>query len=183
MSTISNISSNYLQSVLKTALQDAGLTTQKTRNNPSSTGISSVAAQPDSGQISPFAQLMSTLQNLQQSDPAKYQQVTQQIATNLQDAAKTAQANGNAAAADQLNQLATDFATASKSDQLPNIQDLAKAIGGHHHHHHAHSAPADPDANSNASSNAIGTLLQAQSDSQNPMNIILNTLSNAGIGG
>ena len=72
---------------------------------------------------------MSTLQQLQQSDPTKYQQVTQQIATNLQSAAQTAQAEGNTTAANQLNQLATDFTNASQSGQLPNVQDLAQAIG------------------------------------------------------
>ena len=115
--------------------------------------LSSVAQQPDNSRLSPFAQLMSTLQQLQQSDPAKYQQVTQQIATNLQSAAQTAQSDGNTTAATQLNQLAGDFTTASKSGQLPNIQDLAQAIGGgHHHHHHAHAASADSDSTSSSAS-------------------------------
>ncbi len=81
---------------------------------------------------------MNTLQQLQQSNPTNYQQVTQQIATNLQAAAQTAQSEGNTTAANQLNQLATDFTNASTSGQLPNIQDLAQAMGGHHHHHHHH---------------------------------------------
>jgi hypothetical protein len=57
-------------------------------------------------QLSPFAQILSGLQQLQQSNPSPYQQATQQIATNLQKA-KTAQSEGDTTAANQLKQLAT----------------------------------------------------------------------------
>jgi len=190
---LNNVSSDYLQSILSTQLQSAGLSTNKTK-------ASSLTQQPDNGQLSPFAQLMNTLQQLQQSDPTKYQQVTQQIATNLQAAAKTAQSDGNTTAANQLTQLANDFTTASQSGQLPSIQDLAQAAGGHHHHHH-HGHAASPDSGSNSTDNsssnststgtnqALSQILSAfqsnstQSDALNPMAIILNTLSNAGITG
>jgi hypothetical protein len=193
MGSINNLTSSYLQSVLNTTLQSAGLTTNTTGNNPNSGAVSSAAPQSDNGQLSPFAQLMSTLQQLQQSDPAKYQQITQQIATNLQSAAQTAQTEGNSAAANQLNQLATDFTNASKSGQLPNIQDLAQAVGGHHHHHHGHHAEADSNTSasstsgSSTSSQPLSQLLSAfqtngtQNSSLNPMSIINNTLSAAGI--
>jgi len=189
MGSINSLSSSYIQSVLNSVLQNSGLTTNK-GNNLSSAGVSSSALQPDSGQLSPFAQLLNTLQQLQQSDPTKYQHVTQQIATNLQSAAQTAQTNGNTTAASQLNQLATDFTSASTSGQLPNIQDLAQAMGGHHHHHHFHSGSAGSSSDSSTSSSATQVLSQllsafesngTQSDSLNPMTIILNTLSNAGI--
>ena len=202
MSPINNLSSSYIQSALSTALQGTGLRTRTAGNDLSSTGVSPFAVQPDNGQLSPFAQLMSTLQQLQQSDPTRYRQVTQQIAANLQRAAQTAQANGNSTAANQLNQLATDFTNASQSGELPNIQDLAQAIGGHRHHrhHHFHSASADDESNSNTSGSSSGpsrgnlaqalrrflSALQAngtRNDSTNPMSIILNTLSNAGING
>jgi len=140
---------------------------------------------------------LSTLQQLQQSNPTDYQNVTQQIATNLQTAAQTAQSNGNTSQATQLTQLAKDFTTASTSGQLPNIQDLAQAIGGGHHHHHsqASSSTGDNDSSSTATSTtsqaALEQLLAAfqngsgspgsQSSSFNPMSIIMNTLSNAGI--
>jgi hypothetical protein len=176
------------------------LTTNNTNNSLSGIDPSSSVQQPDKGQLSPFAQLMSTLQQLQQTNPTQYQQVTKQIATNLQSAAQTAQANGNTAAANQLNQLATDFTNASKSGQLPNIQDLAQAVGGHHHHHHhAHAASADSSTDSSAgsgasasNSNTTQTLTQllaafqaneTQSDALDPMSIIANTLSQAGITG
>jgi hypothetical protein len=192
MSIISNLSSSFLQSVVNTALQGTGVTTKAPGNSASGIGGPS-----DNSQLSPFAQLMSTLQQLQQSDPAKYQQVTQQISTNLQSAAQTDLANGNPAAANQLNQLATDFTNASKSGQLPSVKDLAQAIGVHHHHHH-HSASADPAANAANSSSGTASGTSSQSLSQllssfqangtstdplNPMSIILNTLSDAGISG
>jgi hypothetical protein len=142
---------------------------------------------------------MSTLQQLQQSDPTKYQQVTQQIATNLESAAQTAQSDGNTTLANQLNQLSSDFTSASKSGQMPNIRDLAQAVGGHHHghHHHAHVASADSDGDSAGSSNAsnsnapqpLSQLLSAfqangtQNDALNPLNIIRDTLANAGNNG
>jgi hypothetical protein len=195
---------NYLQSILSSAMQGIGSTTNKASNTLSGTdALSSVTQVSDNGRLSPFAQMMSELQQLQQSDPAKYQQVTQQIATSLQSASQTAQTQGNTTAATQLGQLSTDFTNASKSGQLPNVQDLAQAVGvggHHHHHHHAHAASTDSDATSSASANsstssstsANQTLSQilaafqtggAQSDTLDPTSIIMSTLSSAGISG
>jgi hypothetical protein len=160
MSTIAtgNLSSSYLQQVLADALQSAGITANTATSSPS-----------DSSRLSPFAQLANTLQQLQVSDPTKYKQVTQQVATNLQSAAQTAQSQGNSTAASQLTQLAADFSNASQTGQLPNLQDLAQAVGGgtggsggHHHHHHAQAA-------------------SSSSSSIDPNAIILQTLANAGI--
>jgi hypothetical protein len=204
MAPITSLSSGYLQSILNSVLQSSGLTGANKKSQSSASALSA-AAQPDNTQLSPFAQITSELQQLQQSDPSKYQQVTGQIATNLQSAAQTAQASGDTAAATQLNQLATDFQSASTSGQLPNFQDLAQAAGGHHHHHHSHGSSAGgssatgssatPDNAASAtptSASASQSLSQllgsldtngSQSDSLNPMNIILNTLSTAGISG
>jgi hypothetical protein len=176
-------------------LQNSGLTNALS-GALSGPSLSSIA-QPDGGQLSPFAQVLSTLQQLQQSNPSQYKQVTQQIATNLQSAAQTAQKNGNTSAASQLNQLATDFTNASKTGQLPSVSDLAQAIAGHHHHHHhAHAASSGSDSDSSSSSpSASGTsqLLSqlvsslhvntTQNDSLNPITIIENTLANAGLSG
>jgi hypothetical protein len=182
--SLNSLSSSYLQQLLGTTLQN----TSSTAKNQSSTGTSSVTAQSENGQLSPFAQLMSTLQQLQQSNPTEYQQVTQQIATNLQSAAQTATADGNSTQATQLSQLATDFNSASQSGQLPNMQDLAQAIGGgHHHHHHSHAASSDADSSSSSTSQTLSQQLAAfeanstQNDATSPMAIIMNTLSSAGI--
>jgi hypothetical protein len=71
------------------------------------------------------------------------------------------------------------------------MQDLAQAIGGGHHHHHAHGGSSAADSSSSSSSSSSSTQLSqllaafqansAQSDSLDPMAIITNTLSSAGI--
>ena len=173
ISPVNNVS-NYLQSVLSTTLQGAGLTTK--------TNASSLQLPSDNSQLSPFVQAMNTLQQLQQSDPTKYQQVTQQIATNLEAAAQTAQSSGNTTAANQLNQLATDFTNASTSGQLPNIQDMAQAMGGHHHHHHHHSSGTSSSSSSSSSADQLLAAFQtsaSQNDSLDATSIILNTLSSS----
>jgi hypothetical protein len=188
------LSSSYLQSIIGSALQGVGSTSQTTTGS-SAVDSSSLVQSSDNSRLSPFAQLLNTLQQLQQTDPAKYQQVTGQIATNLQSAAQTAQADGNTTAANQLNQLATDFTNASKNGQLPNVQDLAQAVGSHHHHHHSHAAAGSDSSSSTGASNTSSTdptqllsqLLSAfqsnstQTAAQDPMSIILGTLSSAGI--
>jgi hypothetical protein len=202
-SSINNLNNSYLQQILNTALQGTGLSP----NTTSSSGTSATSSQQqDSGQLSPFAQLMSTLQQLQESNPTEYQQVTSQIATNLQNAAKTATTDGNTSAASQLTQLATDFTNASQSGQLPNISDLAQAIGGgghhHHHGHHADSSSSSTDSStstsstsstgstgstSTSSSSPLQQLLAAfqanatQNEALNPLSIITSTLASAGI--
>ena len=183
-SSINNLSSSYLQSILGSALQTAGVSSSQT----SSINASLSALQSDQGQLSPFVQIMNTLQQLQQSNPSQYQQVTQQIATNLQSAAKTAQSDGNTNAANQLNQLASDFTSASQNGQLPNVQDLAKALGGHHHHggghHHSHAAASDSSSDTSSSQllSAFQTN-QSQNEAMNPLSIIENTLTSAGLMG
>ena len=104
MSSIGNLASTLLHAVLPINLFPNNTTASTTAAN----ALTSVQ-QPDSGQLSSFAQLANTLQQLQQSNPAEYTQVTQKIAANLQSAAQTAQASGNTTSAAQLNQLSTDF--------------------------------------------------------------------------
>jgi hypothetical protein len=202
-SSINNLTNGYLQSILGNALQGTGLSL----NSTSSNGIGGISSQSqDNGQLSPLAQVLSSLQNLQQSNPTEYQQVTQQIAANLQSAAQAATNEGNSTAANQLNQLSKDFSTASQTGQLPNISDLAQAIGGgggHHRHHHgghhASSSSSSTDSTSTSSStgstaststsssNPLDQLLAAfqanatQHESLNPLSIITSTLANAGI--
>jgi hypothetical protein len=208
-SAIGNISSSYLQELLASAVQSAGVSVSAAASNTSGAASSQ---QSDSSRLSPFAQLASTLQQLQQSNPTEYKQVTAQIATNLQSAAQTAQSEGNSGAATQLTQLATDFTNASQTGQLPNLQDLAQAVSGgsggrHHHHHRAESSSNDsssagsgaaasssfPASSSSTSSpsQALSQLLSSlfqtsdsqstQNTSTDPTSIILQTLAKAGI--
>ena len=170
--SINNLSSSYVQSIFSNAQQGAGISTAQTCN-------ANATQQSDNSQLSLFSQVLGTLQRLQQNNPTKYQQVTQQIATNLQSAAQTATVQGNTNAASQLTKLAADFTNASTSGQLPNIQDLAQAAGGPHHHpHHSHAG-----AESSGSSSTANQLFSAfqssatQSEALNPLSIIGNTLS------
>jgi hypothetical protein len=193
MSSISHLlPSTSLPSVLGTILTGTGLAS-KAANSILSGASSSPTT--DNSQLSPFAQVLNQLQQLQQTDPAKYAQVTQQIATNLQSAAQTATTDGNTTAASQLTQLSSDFSTASQSGQIPKIQDLAQAIGGHHHHHRAQPAAttagqtdSDSSGGNNSAISQFLAALQANSAagttpnaSFDPTSIILSTLSSAGV--
>jgi hypothetical protein len=180
---------NYLESILSTALQGTGLSTSNNASSSASVNASSLTATSDNSQFSPVANLMNTLQQLQQSNPSEYQQVTAQIATNLQNAAATDTAQGNTAGASELNQLASDFTQASQSGQLPSSQDLMQALGGHHHHHghhHADSSSASTSSTGSTTSSSTttsgsSTSVTSSSSSTNAFEIILSTLANAGI--
>jgi hypothetical protein len=135
--SIAGLAGSYLLSMLSGA------------GNNSSASPAAAAAKittpQDTSLISPFAQILGSLQQLQQSNPSQYSQVTAQIANNLQTGASTATSNGNTALAGQLTQVAQDFRSASQSGQLPNVPDLAQAIGGHRHHHSVSGAPQTTD--------------------------------------
>lgn len=157
MGSISGISNSLLPQ---------SLFSSTTLTGTSTTSTGKVSDSADADQLSPLAQLLASLQKLQQTDPAKFKDVTEQIAAKLQDAAKTDTANGNTAGASQLTQLASDFTTASTSGQLPDIQDVAKSVSGAHHHHHGHGG-APPAYQTDTS----------QDSSANPLAIISDTLS------
>lgn len=189
-----------VESLFNTVFQGTG-----SINNSSGTAATSTTQISDNSQLSPFASLVSTLQTMQQNNPSEYTEVTQQIATNLNTAAQSAEASGNTTLANQLSGLATDFKDASSTGQLPNLQDLANAIGGHHHHHgHGGSADSSSNTSSTSSSNSStdtassvsgdsssalqqlftslqNAATQNQSQPLNPLAIITNTLSNAGV--
>ena len=189
ISPVSGLSTSYLQSLMSML----GTSNSTSGTSGSTSGINALGTSTqDSNQMSPFAQMLSTLQQLQQNNPTEYAQVTGQISTNLTAAAKTAQSEGNTSAASQLNQLAADFSGASTSGQLPNIQDLAQAVGGHHHHHHAHGGASSTSGSSatTASGSTNESLQQlfgsfasgsTANDAFDPMSIISTTLSNAGL--
>jgi len=93
--------------------------------------VTAAPLQSDGSQLSPLAQLVATLDALRESDPAKYAQVSRQIATNLLSAAQIAESQDNSGAAGQLTQLAADFATASANGQLHTLMmDLSRSVGG-----------------------------------------------------
>jgi hypothetical protein len=169
---INDLSSGYLPGVLSSTLQNTGATLNRDSHSASGLDGASSAPQPDNGELSPFAQTMSKLQYLQKSDPIRYQQLTHRIAKGLQSAAQIAQSNGNSRAAIQLNQLAADFSAASKSIQLPNLEDLAQAIRGDHRQPHSYAAAAGGDSSSTALNGGVAS---------KPLSIINDTLSKARI--
>jgi hypothetical protein len=179
----------YLQSFLSSTLNGSSSTTStsSTTGTTSSSSVSSLTMPTDSQQLSPFAQLMSTLQQLQQQNPTEHQQVTQQIATNLQTAAQTAQSQGNTAAATQLSALSTDFQNASSSGEMPSISpnlrisDLSQALSDHHPDQYFESS-SDSYASSSTSSAGSATSDGTQSDALDAMSTIMSTLSSAGLG-
>jgi hypothetical protein len=203
--SLNSLSTGNVQSIGTTPFEGAGSKTRKA-GNIDTDALTAVPRCPDDSRLSPFAKMTITLRYLQQSDPTKYQQVTQQIATSLQGAAQTAESNGHPIAAAHVNQLADVFTSASQSGQLPNLQDLAQAVGiSHpyllHHHRGSDTVPTNSDATSSAggsSSSASGSCMsptaseslsafqtdvEPQSDALVPMDVILNTMSNAGITG
>jgi hypothetical protein len=88
----------------------------------------SLAASKNGGQLSPFAQILAQMQQVEQANPAQYSKMTQQISTNLLAASSSAQIRGNSTLAGQLTALSKDFAAASQTGQIPNVNDLASAM-------------------------------------------------------
>lgn len=177
-SGVGSSESSYLYQAISNALSSDGVST--TTTTPTSSSNSSPT---DSSNLSPFAQLVGAFQQLQQSDPSTYTQLTQQIATNLQTESQTAQSQGNSSVAGELSQLANDFTTASQTGQLPNLQDLAQAVTGgssasgahgHHHHHHSESSSSDSSSASDSGTSSSSTIFTGAA--------LLQTLTNAGIG-
>lgn len=173
MSSITNLPGSFVQSILQGALQGASSKTSQA----SPLASSSLNPSPDSDAISPFGKLVLAFRQLQQSNPAQYQQVTAQIATKLQTASSAAQANGNSNAAAELQKLSADFSTASQTGQLPNFPDLGKVLVAHHHHsRYEASSSATASATQTQSLNSA-----AQTGSASATQTLLNTLASVGI--
>jgi hypothetical protein len=182
--TISPLTStvqDYLPSILSIGNRNPGLASG---TGLSGLGLPSIGMPLDQGGMSPFAQMLSTLQQLRQTNPAAYQQLAQQISTNLGKAAQQAQSQGKTTAANQLDKLAADFSQASRTDQLPSIPDLSRAFGVHRH------LRAEGDGDGSSTSTGAGSLSSqatsaflaslTQSSALNPATIIMDTISGAG---
>ncbi len=174
------LSTGILHSIVSGAVQSSSLL-NKTFAKSAASGVSIPTQQPDNSQLSPFAQLVSTLQQLQQSNPNQYQQVTQQIASNLGSAAQAAQATGNSAAASRLSDLSTDFSTASQSGQLPSFQDLAPGMSSHSHSSGTTAANTPGNSVNQALDQLFSRFQSGGPGFLDPTTIALNTLTSAGI--
>jgi len=185
-----NISQQYLQALFGTGSSSTSSTGSSSGSASSGSSSTLPSFAQGGNQLSPFAQVLTGLQQMEQANPTQYAQVTSQISTNLQTAAQTAQTQGNTTLATQLTTLSKDFSTASQSGQLPNVQDLAQAMGsGHHHHRMGAASGSSGSSSSTGGSNntaglfqyfsANGTLPSGTSLTQslNPASIILNSLN------
>ena len=79
--------------------------------------------------VSDFASVMNSLQELSQSDPTKFKEVMGSVASTLQADAS----NATGSQAQFLSQLADKFQQASQTGSMSPLQPPS---GGHHHHHH-----------------------------------------------
>ena len=99
----------------------------------SASQVSSVAQPAGTATISPLAQLMSRLQQIQQQNPDLFKQVAANLATRLQKAAQDAQSS-DPTHASQLSQLAAVLQSSAQSGQFPTVQALQQAgLGGAQH--------------------------------------------------
>lgn len=97
----------------------------------SATSATSSSAQPaTTTQLSSVGSLINQLQQLQQSNPAKFSKITAAISSKLQKAASHAQANGDTALSNTLNNVAQQFLTASQTGQMPSMSNLQAAVTG-----------------------------------------------------
>ena len=105
LSGLSGLSGSHIHSLFGAARTRFGHGTFGSQTN----GIAAGLTMPqDEQQLSPFAQMLSTLQKLQQTDPNQYRQVAQQIAVDLQKASSSVDP-ADQDTANQLNRLAADF--------------------------------------------------------------------------
>lgn len=197
MSLISGPPNGYIPSLLNSlAARSPGGVNLAVNTTNVSAAIS--YGSQDSAQLSPLAQFVVQLQNIQESHPTEYPSVLSQIADNLKTAADTATQSGDPYTASDYNTLVKDFTDAAKSGGLPNIQDLVQVFedqGGiptfglappatyapSNSSATALTQPANATDLPNQSEKLVADILHAiysnnaQNNSPNPMNIVLNT--------
>jgi hypothetical protein len=111
VNSISDLSNQYMRTVLGGSVEASRASTGTTHS-------------------SPFAQMLKNLQTLEQTNPSKYAKVTQQISAKLSNAAQSANQIGDVSLASRLNTLSSDFANASNTGQMPKATDMAALLNG-----------------------------------------------------
>ena len=169
--TISNINQVQPQNLW------AELTQLGNASNTSGSSSTTLPQDP-TPQLSPASQFLSNLQKLQQTNPSEFRQVTQKIATQLQNAAQAATQAGNTSNASALTKLAQDFQTASQTGQMPPTEQLQTDASGlttgtqgtHHGHHHHHGYSDETQTGTSTSTDPLTALfgsLSSQSQTYN----------------
>jgi hypothetical protein len=88
----------------------------------SSKTSSTNGAAKDSSATSELATLMKQLESLEKTDPAKFKEISAEVANKLEEAAKTAADNGDSQNAGALNDMAAKFTTASETGKMPDLR-------------------------------------------------------------
>ena len=126
ISSLSGLSGGHIHSLFGAGLNRTRFA--RSMSGSQTNGVEAGLTMPkDEQQLSPFAQMLSTLQKLQQTDTNKYRLVAQEIAADLQKASASVDP-ADQDTANQLNRLSSDFSQAAQTGQLPDIQDLATAF-------------------------------------------------------
>ncbi len=120
VSSISDLARQHMLSIL-----GYSSTGQSSSSSNLSIGSSNSSS---AGTLSPFAQMLTELQQMEQANPAQYAQVSSQISTNLAAASSQAQVRGNTKLATSLSTLSKDFSSAAQSGQLPSVTDLMNTM-------------------------------------------------------
>lgn len=170
--SISNLSFSYYQSVQSTA---------------SLNGASSIAGEnvfaledyiqtptsansADKATLSPGAQLLKNLKDLQTGSPTKFREILTQITTQLNDAAQLQAGNPNASSF--LNSLTSQFQQVLETGSLSPLQSGVLGSTAHHgHHHHTHSAST---YNTNGQTQASSST--STDPSKDPLMALFNTI-------
>jgi hypothetical protein len=128
----------YISPILGAASQVLSLfSSNKTASSgsspaPGATDPLSILDSSGNVDLSQAAQVFSKLQNLSQSSPAQFQQLTAKISSQLQTEAQSA----TGSASTFLSDLANQFQTASQTGNTSSLQPQTASPGGHHHGHH-----------------------------------------------
>jgi hypothetical protein len=89
------------------------------RSSPDRAAPSSPGSATDNTELSQFAELMSGLRLLQQTDPGEYRAILSEIGASISNSALGASAGGNAAAASVVAELAGDLSDANSAMLSP----------------------------------------------------------------
>jgi hypothetical protein len=105
-----------------------------TSNTSTATSTDPLPIPGSSGNVdlSQAAQIFKKLQDLSQSNPNQFKQLTAKIATDLQSEAQKA----TGSAQTFLSNLASQFNSASQTGSTSSLQPQTASPGGHHHGHH-----------------------------------------------
>jgi hypothetical protein len=136
---------------------------------PAGVADPSSASSSGSADLSDAAKFFSKLENLSQTDPAKFKRLTTQISSELQTAAQGA----TGSQATFLSDLANQFQTASQTGSVSPLHPPSTsqpAAGGHHHHHHAH-YQSSSDASSTASDGLLSAVSSNSADPSSTSNV------------